>query len=530
MKKITLLLVVLSFLSCGSVAKYNKQITKIHSKAELQEDIDYAYGYLKRNHPDLDTYYSQETIDHKFDSLKKAIKPMNTHDFYYALNEALKPIAQGHTSIIMPFKEYTKKERKARGKRTSFAYDYELKTIANKLYISRQIKGDSALVVGTEIEQINDESVQDLLAKYRKQIISDGYNKTFQPRVTGKRFWAFYAKDKGLIDSVNLQCKLNDSVFNHVLKAKYKKKGDEKIEDIATKKDSVKPNTDQTTKAVNKLAKKALRKKHKLYSYSKKEKVYYRDFKFVGDTINNPIALLKIRGFSDGKYKKCYDEIFSKIDSSKAQHLIIDLRDNFGGSLNEITYLYSYLAKKDIQMIGKAKMTKRTSIFNVGLVNTGVVGKLITLAASPYITYMMLTKVKREKDGNLYFHYKASKKQSPKEKRFKGTIYVLTNGNSFSASAVFSTQLKANKRATFIGEETGGAYNSTVAGMFIYPELPNSKITMRFGLMNIETPYHQNPPGHGVYPDITLLPNATDLKNGIDTELDYTLKLINDNK
>jgi hypothetical protein len=43
---------------------------------------------------------------------------------------------------------------------------------------------------------------------------------------------------------------------------------------------------------------------------------------------------------------------------------------------------------------------------------------------------------------------------------FKGKIYVMING-SFSASSLISSNLKTPK-VTFVGEETGGAFNGTM--------------------------------------------------------------------
>jgi len=519
MKKIILLLSLISLASCGSVAKYNTQITKTHSKAELQEDIAYAYRILKRNHPDLDEYLPQEQLDYKFDSLKQAIEPMNTHDFYFALNSVMQNIGQGHTTIGMPLKKQTKEAYKAKGTRKGFSNNYELKAIESRLFITRAITKDSILKRGTEITHIDGQATTAILNKYKKWITSDGYNTTFQPRVIGKRFWRFYTKDKGIVDSVKVKCTYKDSVFDYTFKATYKKKGEKENKE----KDSIKSKKETTSKT-NKVARKALKTKRKIYKYNVKEKVYYRDFKFIGDTLNSPVAYLKIRGFDGGKYKKAYDAIFRKIDTSKTKNLIIDLRDNFGGSLNEITYLFSYLAKEDFQMVKRAKVTNRYGIFNMFFVNTSFITKAIGVLGSPGIAYVSLSKISKADDGNLYFKYKASKMQVLKENHFKGKIYVLINGNSFSASALLSTQLKATKRATFVGEETGGAYNSTVAGGFLHPELPNSKIKMRFGLMNIKTPYLQKPLGHGVYPDVKLLPKIDDLLHNKDTELEWVLE------
>jgi C-terminal processing protease CtpA/Prc len=43
----------------------------------------------------------------------------------------------------------------------------------------------------------------------------------------------------------------------------------------------------------------------------------------------------------------------------------------------------------------------------------------------------------------------------------KEKIYVMINGGSFSASSLISSNLKTPK-VTFVGEETGGAFNGTV--------------------------------------------------------------------
>lgn len=126
----------------------------------------------------------------------------------------------------------------------------------------------------------------------------------------------------------------------------------------------------------------------------------------------------------------------------------------------------------------------------------------------------------------MYYRFKASKLQEHKPNNFKGHIYVLINGNSFSASSIISTQLDGDDRATFVGEETGGAYNGTVVGYYKSYELPNTKVKMRIGLMHIDSKYKTNPDGFGIKPDVEIYPTYEDRLNGIDTELEYILKVI----
>ena len=135
-----------------------------------------------------------------------------------------------------------------------------------------------------------------------------------------------------------------------------------------------------------------------------------------------------------------------------------------------------------------------------------------------------------KKEGQLYYKFKAAKEQEPSPLNFKGNVYVLINGNSFSASSILSTQLKGSKRATFVGEETGGAYNGTVAGFYKNYQLPNTKIRARIGLMHIDSKYKTEPDGYGVKPDEEIIPTYQDRLNNIDPELDWVLKDIYNKK
>ena len=107
---------------------------------------------------------------------------------------------------------------------------------------------------------------------------------------------------------------------------------------------------------------------------------------------------------------------------------------------------------------------------------------------------------------------------------------MLINGNSFSASSIISTNLQGSERATIVGEETGGTFNGTVAGVFKPITLPNSKLYIQFGLGMIRAPYTESPDGFGVIPDFIILPTLEHRKKGIDTELEFVLKQIKDKK
>jgi C-terminal processing protease CtpA/Prc len=151
--------------------------------------------------------------------------------------------------------------------------------------------------------------------------------------------------------------------------------------------------------------------------------------------------------------------------------------------------------------------------------------KGIGVVLSPFIAVHNLIKTTK-RDDKIYYRFKQSKPQQPKGNPYKGNIYVLINGNSFSASSIISTHLKATNRATFVGQETGGAYNGTVAGIFKNYKLPHSNIRVNMGLMQVEAPYKIEPNGYGVLPDVEIKSSLVDFENKKDAAIDWVLNSI----
>ena len=130
----------------------------------------------------------------------------------------------------------------------------------------------------------------------------------------------------------------------------------------------------------------------------------------------------------------------------------------------------------------------------------GIIGKTVKLIFSPLYYSYIFFKVHKNADGN-YYYRSNTKPEKKDENAFGGKLYVMINGGSFSASSIISSNLKGSKRATFVGEETGGAYNGCVAGQMPMIKLPYSKIQMRVGLVAIKPFYSSELDGRGIFPD-----------------------------
>ncbi|MCL5128092.1 S41 family peptidase [Algibacter sp. L4_22] len=511
-------ILIIQLVSCVSTKKHNQQIETLHTPESLYKDIDKVYSQLKKHHPNLYQYTSKKDLDFKFDSLKKSIKtPINSREFYKKLAPVVAQVKQGHVSLGSAYKEFTRKERKELKKKEFEFYNLDFEYLNNKLWVVKT-RGKDSSMIGAEVLKIDNEKASVLVETFKTRFASDGYNQTLQNRLVGRSFSTFYYKDKGFLDSLNIQFKLKDSVFSKTLKRISKKKKT-KENDSVEQKTPIK--LTKLERKQNKIAAKNKRKKDKKFGFIAKRKEYTRNFNFIGK--DSTTAYMKIRGFNNGTYRKFYKESFKKLDSAKTKNLILDLRDNGGGRIEEINYLYGYLSKTKYTFMAPSKVNSRLSFFPAFMNNTsGVPQKIFAGIISPFLALDNLLKTKK-KDGELYYRFPYSKEKSPKKINYIGNLYVLINGNSFSASSLISTNLQATKRAVFVGEETGGAYNGCVAGLYKIYRLPESKLKIRMGLMQIEAPFKQNPDGYGIKPNVEIAPTISSRLSGKDPELDWIL-------
>ncbi|MEC4003699.1 S41 family peptidase [Flavobacterium sp. SUN052] len=508
--KIYILLILITLFSCKSAEEYNLKLEQPIPVEKLQKDIDYVQHKLEKLHPSLYKYISKEALNAKFDSIRNVInKPITSKEFYFLISPVVASVRQGHMQLSPPFKLVSKKEQKrlkAAGIGPLSQFDFEW--MNDKLYVLRNRSKQTSIKSGAEVISVNKMQPQEIHNKYRKTYTSDGLNTTYLPRAFSKRFSTYLTNEIGINDSITYVFKQNDSLKTIVVSRLKPEKKVKTAVDIVPKSD------------IKKIV--ITKKEKRIYGFDETTKSFSKSLSFVA--IDSSVAILKIKDFSKGKYKKAYTTIFEKLKNNNAKTLVIDLRNNPGGRVVEVVKLFSYLTNSDYTMLQTAQVVSKTSLWKLGLFNKlPVIGYPFAAVFYPFYMGFSTLRTKKQDDGTFTYRLEGARKLKNNPNHFTGKIYVITNGSSFSAACLLSASLKANPNVTFVGEETGGGFNSTVAGLLPILSLPNSKLPLRIGLMDIKTTNQTPVFGHGIYPDKEIIPTLQDKIENKDPELDWIL-------
>jgi len=507
--------------NCSSVQKTNAHIDSKIPVKDLQKDIDYVEYKLNKLHPSLDWYISKEDLHKKFDSLRTTIvTPLTPNEFFLAISPVIASVKQGHMGIFPLNKKTDKKELKALNKLGKHPLSLMMfRYQDDNMYLLKNYTKDTLIKTGSKVISVQGIEPKQLYDKYRKTYGSDGLNTTFLPYAFASRFSMFLMLEKPIKDSVHVVFNYKDSIYERTItRAGLTNK--DSVAKVAPEKIIAKLSKEE--KRAKAIENKKISTRNKLFLYDKTTKEFTRSLTYIPS--DSTIAVLKIKAFQHTRHKKAYDSIFNEIKSKGVKTLVLDLRYNGGGSLAEIHNFYSYLSPEPFVFIDTVRVTTRTAVATNKLRSFP---KVLLVAFSPVVLPFLVKNilaVKKDEKGQLYLKSKEQKLTEPKPNRFDGKLYVLTNGGSFSASCILSSNLKNSNRAVFVGEETGGTYNGTVAGTMPLLKLPNSKLLFRIGLQDIRPVKQTTEFGRGILPDVTIIPTSEQITDNKDPELDWIIE------
>jgi C-terminal processing protease CtpA/Prc len=206
---------------------------------------------------------------------------------------------------------------------------------------------------------------------------------------------------------------------------------------------------------------------------------------------------------------------FKLLEKRKITHLVIDVRGNGGGDASLSTLLTRYLIDHPFKIADSLYASRRSSNY----------GKYIDKQSLYWGAMQFVTS--RKSDGKYHFGYFERHFFKPKNKfHYKGQIYLLTGGNSFSATSLFAAAIKGQKNVLIVGEETGGAAYGNTAWMIPDVTLPNTKMGFRLPKFRLVMNKHGEKDGRGVQPDVFAGPTSSAIRDGIDYKIAKVRELI----
>jgi C-terminal processing protease CtpA/Prc len=255
------------------------------------------------------------------------------------------------------------------------------------------------------------------------------------------------------------------------------------------------------------------------YFFKRKNKVVFsvagNDFLMI-DTLGLNIPVIKLRSFTNS-YESFYQSIFEYLNYFKLKILVLDLRNNLGGSLFHVEDLLSYL------------LDKKTSIVYTKVDSPLVYKKYYNQKlVRQFAPLLFKSKFKKEKDS-IYLHYEHVL-YPRRHNHFDGKIFVLINGGSFSASCITAAYLKDKLDATLLGEESGGTASGCNAVQLPQLVLPNTKLRVTMPLFRVQHILSETNYGEGIKPNIEVKYKAINIINKEDLEWQKILKLLKPNE
>jgi hypothetical protein len=234
-------------------------------------------------------------------------------------------------------------------------------------------------------------------------------------------------------------------------------------------------------------------------------------------------AVLNIPSFSpDQDLPLFFEKSFEQIETEGIENLIIDIRNNEGGKDEYGSLLFSYLSSTPFRYYKNIEVATVDTTF----LNRLNFGDIPFNAAIPNFT----SNIQKQNGTYSYTNHTILNLQKPMDKAFKGDVYILINGGTFSTAAEFSSMAHHNKRAVFIGEEAGGGYLGNCSLGTPTLTLPQSKIRISIPLAKYELAVREViPVGHGVLPDFWTSYTLSDILRNTDKDLQLCLEIIGEN-
>jgi len=422
-----------------------EKFSKVYKIDEYREDLDELAKKMTATHPNVFKFISKKNFWNLIEEKKKLITATTTFaEFMWHCDEIIASINCSHTSVSGFYQELEMLP-------VTLSFPLQTRLINDQLFVINPMNNESKVKIKDEITSINGVPTINVLKEVYKHLPSQGYIETTKKHLFNIWSTCFIPYAMDFPDSYTIT--LNGS-----------------SEPIA----------------LNKAQEKRILPKDP--SIQNCEKKLCLDFLH-----NDQTALLTIGSFNYYKVRDSYtyfkdfiDSSFVEINSKKSKNLIIDVRNNGGGSQSASIHLLRYLVDKPFTYYSNADFE----------------GK------------------KRRIEGE--------ESVNPYKSRYDGRLYFLIDGVGNSTTGHFMSIVKVLKLGTIIGEELGSNQFCSAGGKTF--RLSHTKLIYTVADNTHESMATSLPDETGILPDIYVTQSLDDYLNRIDAVKVHTLKLISKNE
>ena len=387
------------------------------SPAQQISDFDDLCSKLESVHPDLYLYQSKKEYEHNKMKIKASMTDsIKISDFYFKIAPFIANIKDGHSMMLPPitsdFVSYVKKDGKTMPLR--------IKAVENVFVVDYPIVMNSGFNEGDTIFSINGVDSKDILKKAYDLWGSEKDNGIKEAAVNtylSLLFWHMYRWDDSYVFMVKHGNTIEKKHLEGVPQSMAMKVRRERLS------------------------------KNKPESFSCKFSSDYTQATLIIRNVYNEKAL-----------KEFCDSVFKEINYRKIPEIIIDMRNNTGGSSQCVERLISYFPHPEYVLYSKSQIKVSTY------------SKAYNKERHPEI-YSQICNIP---DGELFVVKESLIEDNRKEANlYRGKIIVLVNNKTYSGASSFAHVMNKLGIASVEGE-TGCP--TVYFGNFLPFTLPNSKI------------------------------------------------------
>jgi len=495
MRLLVVLLIGVAFFGtgcAGSHESFNPQ--KKYAPEQLKHDYTIFRNILEDVHPSLYWYTTRDSLDYYFDNgYARLNDSMTEMQFRSLLSYTIAKIHCGHTAT-----KYSKNFSRYLDSAKLNMFPLSFKLIGDTTVVNINLnRKDSILKRGTVITRVNNVGIRELEDSLKLYISSDGYNETALNQTLSNSFVfaGWYRNVYGLTPNFSIHYLDSTGSEKQITVPAYNPSSDTIFRRASrTKTPSQKPSRRD-------------RKKNELYNSRYIE---------IDTTLRT--AYMQLNSFSSGnKLRSFFRRSFKAMRKVNVQHLVIDVRNNGGGNVVHSTHLTQLLINKKFKLADSLYAIRKGSQY----------GKYMKQRI--FIWPFMSLVTHKKSDG--FYHRGLFERHyfKPKNKNhFDGKVYVITGGNSFSATSLFAQVIKGQENVMMIGEETGGgSYGNT---SWYIPDVSLPVTGIRFSLPRFRQVISKDNPknGQGVQPDVYVNYTPYAISRGVDVKVEFVRRMIMD--